>query len=232
MNKEPRIWGVGVGPGDPELLTLKGLKLIQAADVLAYPAPEEGESFARQIVKGHLPGGQREIAIRMPLGNGAFPKAEIYDRAAETLLAEAKAGRRVVVLCEGDPFFYGSFSYLHARLAGRAAVSVVPGISSLTACAAVAGGALALGNQVLAVIPGPLPEADIAARLREGGAAAIVKVGRHLAKIRRVIRAANLEAQAYYVEHATLDSQRVLPLAEMDEASAPYFSMVLVRGVA
>jgi precorrin-2/cobalt-factor-2 C20-methyltransferase len=231
MNEEPRIWGVGVGPGDPELLTLKALKLIQAADVLAYPAPEEGESFARQIVTGHLPGGQREIAIRMPLGDGAFPKAEIYDRAAETLLAEAEAGRRVVVLCEGDPFFYGSFAYLYARLAGRVALSVVPGISSLTACAAVAGGALALGNQVLAVIPGPLPETEIAARLSQGGAAAIVKVGRHLAKIRRVIRAAGLEAQAHYVEHATLASERVLPLAEMGEGSAPYFSMILVRGV-
>jgi precorrin-2/cobalt-factor-2 C20-methyltransferase len=231
MNDEPRIWGIGVGPGDPELLTLKALKLIQAADVLAYPAPEKGESFARQIVAGHLPGGQREIAIRMALGDGAFPKAEIYDRAAETLLAEAKAGRRVVVLCEGDPFFYGSFAYLYARMAGRAAVSVVPGISSLTACAAVAGGALALGNQVLAVIPGPLPESEIAARLRQASAAAIVKVGRHLAKIRRVIRAAGLEAQAHYVEHATLASQRVLPLAEMGEESAPYFSMILVRGI-
>jgi len=232
MNEEPRIWGVGVGPGDPELLTLKALKLIRAADVLAYPAPEAGESFARQIVAGHLPGGQREIAIRMPLGDGAFPKAEIYDRAAETLLAEAEAQRRVVVLCEGDPFFYGSFSYLYARLAGRVAVSVVPGISSLTACAAVAGGPLALGNQVLAVIPGPLPEAEIAARLKDGGAAAIVKVGRHLAKIRRVLRAAGLEAQAYYVEHATLASQRMVPLAELGEGNAPYFSMILVRGAA
>jgi precorrin-2/cobalt-factor-2 C20-methyltransferase len=231
MSEQPRIWGVGVGPGDPELLTLKALKLIQAADVLAYPAPEKGESFARQIVAGHLPGGQREIAIRMALGDGAFPKAEIYDRAAETLLAEAKAGRRVVVLCEGDPFFYGSFAHLYARMAGRAAVSVVPGISSLTACAAVAGGALALGNQVLAVIPGPLPESEIAARLRQASAAAIVKVGRHLAKIRRVLRAAGLEAQAHYVEHATLASERVLPLAEMDEESAPYFSMILVRGI-
>lgn len=232
MNEEPRIWGVGVGPGDPELLTLKGLKLIQAADVLAYPAPEVGESFARQIVAGHLPGGQREIAIRMPLGDGAFPKAEIYDRAADALLAEAEAGRRVVVLCEGDPFFYGSFGYLYARLAGRVSVSVVPGISSLTACAAAAGSALALGNQVLAVIPGPLPEAEIAARLRDGGAAAIVKVGRHLAKIRRAIRAAGLEGQAHYVEHATLASQKMLPLAELADGTAPYFSMILVRGAA
>ena len=165
----------------------------------------------------------------MPLGDGGFPKAEIYDRAAEALLAEAEAGRRVVVLCEGDPFFYGSFGYLYARLAGRVAVSVVPGISSLTACAAAAGGALALGNQVLAVIPGPLPEAEIAARLRDGGAAAIVKVGRHLAKIRRAIRAAGLEGQAHYVEHATLASQKMLPLAELADGTAPYFSMILVR---
>ena len=131
---------------------MKALRLIRAADVIAYPAPEEGESFARSIVAPHLPGGQREIAIRMALGDGSFPKADIYDFAAEETPKEVAAGRRVAVLCEGDPFFYGSFIYLYGRLAGRCPVAIVPGVSSLMACAGAAETPLALRNQSLTVI--------------------------------------------------------------------------------
>ena len=232
MKAEPsvQVWGIGVGPGDPELLTLKALRLIRAADVIAYPAPEEGESFARKIVDRHLPGGQKEIAIRMSLGDGAFPKADIYDSAADAILSEVAAGRCVAVLCEGDPFFYGSFMYLYARLAGRCAVAVVPGISSLTACAAASGGPLALRNETLMVLPGPLPEAELKAKLAGADAAAIVKVGRHFTKIRRVIRDLGLEGRAHYVERATLATERYMPLGELNEDSAPYFSMILIRG--
>ncbi len=225
-----QVWGIGVGPGDPELLTLKALRLIRAADVIAYPAPEEGESFARTIVDRHLPGGQKEIAIRMPLGDGAFPKADIYDSAAASILSEVAAGRRVAVLCEGDPFFYGSFMYLYSRLAGRCEVAVVPGVSSLTACAGASGGPLALRNETLTVLPGPLPEAELKARLAGAEAAAIVKVGRHFTKIRRVIRDLGLEHRAHYVERATLPSERYRPLNELAENTAPYFSMILIRG--
>ena len=151
-----RVWGIGVGPGDPELLTLKALRLIRAAEVIAFPAPEQGESFARSIVAPHLPGGQREIAIRMALGDGSFPKADIYDSAAEEILKEVAAGRRVAVLCEGDPFFYGSFIYLYERLAGRCPVAIVPGVSSLMACAGAAETPLALRNQSLTVTSRPL----------------------------------------------------------------------------
>lgn len=222
------VYGLGVGPGDPELLTLKALRLLRAAAVIAYPAPEEGASFARSVAAPHLPGGQAEIAIRMPLGEGLFPKADIYDRAAEEIAAHAAAGRDVAVLCEGDPFFYGSFMYLYARLGKRCRVEVVPGVSSLMACAAAAGAPLAARNDVLTVIPAPLPEVELKARLAEVEAAAIVKVGRHLAKVRRVLDELGLAGRAHYVERATLASERVLPLAEAPEA-APYFSMVLVH---
>ena len=225
-----QVWGIGVGPGDPELLTLKALRLIRAADVIAYPAPEEGESFARTIVDPHLPGGQKEIAIRMALGDGAFPKADIYDSAADAILSEVKVGRRVVVLCEGDPFFYGSFTYLYGRLAGRCAIAVVPGVSSLTACAGASGGPLALRNETLTVVPGPLSEAELKDRLARADTAAIIKVGRHLAKIRRVIHDLGLEDRAHYVERATLTTERYRPLMELKEDSAPYFSMILIRG--
>jgi precorrin-2/cobalt-factor-2 C20-methyltransferase len=222
------VWGIGVGPGDPELLTLKALRLIRGADVIAYPAPEQGESFARSIVAPHLTGGQREIAIRMPLGDGAFPKAEIYDAAAADILAAAAAGCSVAVLCEGDPFFYGSFIYLYARLAGRCAVAVVPGVSSLMACAGIAGGPLALRNQTLTVIPAPLPEAELRSRLAGVEAAAIVKVGRHLDKVRRILIELGLDQRARYVERATLPAERVADLCAAGVDGAPYFSMILI----
>jgi precorrin-2/cobalt-factor-2 C20-methyltransferase len=225
-----RVWGIGVGPGDPELLTLKALRLIRAAEVIAFPAPEQGESFARSIVAPHLPGGQREIAIRMALGDGSFPKADIYDSAAEEILKEVAAGRRVAVLCEGDPFFYGSFIYLYGRLAGRCPVAIVPGVSSLMACVGAAETPLALRNQSLTVIPGPLPEAELRLRLGQCEAAAIIKVGRHLAKIRAVLEELGLTDHARYVERASLGTQRVLPLREAAAGEAPYFSMILVQG--
>jgi precorrin-2/cobalt-factor-2 C20-methyltransferase len=228
------VWGLGVGPGDPELLTLKALRILRAAPVIAYPAPERGDSLARTIAAPHLPGGQQEIAIRMPLGDASFPKDEIYDAAADAIAAHAGAGRDVAVLCEGDPFFYGSFLYLYARLAERCRVEVVPGVSSLMACADASGAPLAAGNDVLTVIPAPLPEAALADRLATCEAAAIIKVGRHLGKVRRVLAAAGLADRARYVERATLPSQRLLPLAMVEADEAPYFSMVLVhrRGAA
>ena len=223
------VWGIGVGPGDPELLTLKALRLIRAAPVLAYPAPDAGDSFARAIAAPHLPGGQAEIAIRMPLGDGAFPKAEIYDGAAEAIAAHAAAGRDVAVLCEGDPFFYGSFMYLFARLAGRCPVRIVPGVSSLMACADAAGAPLAARNDVLTVIPAPLPEPELRRRLAESEAAAVVKLGRHLGKLRRVLGELGLTERTRYVERASLPNERVLSLAEVAEETAPYFSMLLVH---
>ena len=223
------LYGLGIGPGDPELITVKALRLLQAAPVLAYPAPEEGESLARAIVAEHLPGGQTEIVLRMPMVAARFPAQEVYDWAAQEIGGHLEAGRDVAVLCEGDPFFYGSFMYLFGRMAERFPVEVVPGVSSLTACAAVLGAPLAARNDVLTVVPAPLDEADLAARLRGVEAAAVIKVGRHLQKVRKVLTDLQLLDRARYVERATMGSQRILPLDSLDEANAPYFSMILVH---
>ena len=216
------LYGLGIGPGDPDLITVKALRLLQAAPVLAYPAPEEGDSLARAIVAGHLPGGQTEIAIRMPMVAARFPAQEIYDRAAAEIGAHLEAGRDVAALCEGDPFFYGSFMYLFGRVAERFPVEVVPGVSSLTACAAVLGAPLA-------VIPATLEPQQLATLLRDAEAVAIIKVGRHLQKVRKVLRILGLLDLARYVERATLGEQRILPLVDMEEDSAPYFSMILLH---
>jgi precorrin-2/cobalt-factor-2 C20-methyltransferase len=223
------IHGVGVGPGDPELLTLKAARLIAAADLVAYPAPETGESFARRIVASFIKPGTEEFAIRMNIGDGQFPKDDIYAAAAERLLTEAKAGRSIVVLCEGDPFFYGSFMYLYAHLAGKVPLAIVPGVSSLMACAIASGSALAARNDVLTIIPAPLSEQELKRRLEATDAAAIIKLGRHLPKLRIVLADLGLVAETRYVEHASLADEKVMPLADMTEKSAPYFSMLLVH---
>lgn len=228
------LFGIGVGPGDPELLTLKALRILRAAPVIAYPAPERGDSLARAIVAPHLPGSQVEIAIRMPLEVERFPAQAIYDHAAGEIAAHLKAGRDVAVLCQGDPFFYGSFMYLFGRLSRDWTVTVVPGVSSLTTCAAVLGAPLAARDDVLAVLPAPLPEDVLEARLRDADAAAIVKLGRHFPKVRRVLARLGLAASARYVEHASMANQRILALEDVRDGEVPYFAMVLVhrRGAA
>ena len=222
-------YGIGVGPGDPELITLKGLRIIQRAPVIAYPAPEVGDSLARAIVAPHLPGGQREIAIRMPMVAERFPAQEVYDRAAAEITAVLDTGCDVAILCEGDPFFYGSFMYLFGRLAAGHRVAVVPGVSSLNACAAALGSPLVARNDVLTVIPAPLPADELRRRLDSADAAAIVKPGRHYAKVRSVLQEAGLMPQARYIERAIMDRQRILPLEAVDPADVPYFSMILVH---
>ena len=224
-----RLHGVGVGPGDPDLITLKALKVLRAADVIAYPALEEGDSLARAIAAPHIPEGREEFAIRMPMLVDRFPAMEVYDQAAERISKALDDGKSVAVLCEGDPFFYGSFMYLFGRLADRHPVEVIPGVSSLMACAAALSAPLAARNDVLTVLPAPLDDAVLEARLQATDAAAIVKVGRHFERVRALLERLNLAADAHYVERATMENQRVLLLRDVDETAVPYFSMILTH---
>jgi len=222
------LYGVGLGPGDPELMTLKAHRLISGAEVVAYPAPEGGASFARSIAEGAIGADAVEIEISVPMDVARFPAQEAYDRGAAEISAHLQAGRDVVTLCEGDPFFYGSFMYLFARLAGDFEVEIVPGVTSVTACAAALALPLSARNEVLTIVPGTLGEADLAERIGRAEAVAIMKVGRHLTKIRRVLDGLGLTGRARYVERATLPNQVVSRLDDAPE-TAPYFSMILVR---
>jgi precorrin-2/cobalt-factor-2 C20-methyltransferase len=226
--------GIGVGPGDPELMTLKGARILGTAPVVAYPAPETGDSLARRIAAPHLPPGAQEIAIRMPLSANRFPVEGVYDRAAQEIGTHLSQGRDVAILCEGDPFFYGSFMYLFARLAEDWPVEVVPGVSSLTACAAVSRRALAALNDVLTVLPATLPDDVLRDRLAATDAAAIIKLGRHLPRIRSLLAELELSDRAEYIALATLPEQSHGPLATLEDGKAPYFSMILLhrRGAA
>jgi len=224
-----RVYGLGVGPGDPELITLKALRLLRAAAVVAYPAPADGASFARAIVARWLSPSQREIAIRVPMDAERFPIEAIYDGAADAIAAALDRGDDVAVLCQGDPFFYGSFMYLFARLAARYAVTVVPGVSSLTACAAAAAWPLVAREAALLVLPAPLPDDELLRRMSAAETVAFIKVGRHFARLRALLERLGLAGEARYVEHASLTSERVLPLDAVDPAAVPYFSMILLH---
>lgn len=221
------LYGIGLGPGDPELMTLKAHRLIAAAKVVAYPAPAGGDSFARSIAQAVIPDGAREIRIDIPMDVARYPAQDAYDKAAQEMAEILGTGQDVVVLCEGDPLFYGSFMYLFARLSSRFAIEIVPGVTSITACAAALHQPLSARNEVLTIIPGTLDEDVLAQRISSGDALAIMKVGRHLPKIRRVLEVQGLLDLAGYVERASLPNQVVLPLKDAP-AQAPYFSMILV----
>ncbi|MGB0660940.1 MAG: precorrin-2 C(20)-methyltransferase [Mangrovicoccus sp.] len=225
----PPLYGIGVGPGDPELMTLKAHRLISQAEVIAYPAPDSGESFARRIAASAIPEDALELPIVIPMRTERFPAQEIYDQAAENLRAHMLAGRRCVVLCEGDPFFYGSFMYLFARLSADLPCEIVPGVNSLAAVTAAASRPLCARADVLTVLPATLPEAELEARLTATNAAAIMKLGRHFPKIRALLTRLGLAERAVFVSHASLPNQQVWPLSEAPD-EAPYFSMILIPG--
>ncbi|WP_281857687.1 precorrin-2 C(20)-methyltransferase [Litoreibacter halocynthiae] len=221
------LYGVGLGPGDPELITLKAARLIENATTIAYPTLAGGDSFARAIAAGLIAKGTNEIRMDVPMSTERQPAQEAYDVGAAEIAKVLEAGEDVVCLCEGDPFFYGSFMYLFARLSSRFDTQIIPGVTSVTACAARAAMPLAARNERLTILPGPLPEAELRLRIDGAESVVIMKVGRHLPKIRAVIDDLGLTDQAMYVERATLPEEVVLPLSQAPE-KAPYFSIILL----
>lgn len=221
------LYGVGVGPGAPDLMTLRAARLIAGAGVIAYPTLAGAASFARSIAADLIPAGAREIIMDVPMTLDRAPAQAAYDAGAAQIADALIAGDDVVCLCEGDPFFYGSFMYLHARLNTQFTVKVVPGVTSVTACAAEAGRPLVARNERLTILPGPMDEAALRERIAGAEAVAIMKVGRHLPKLRAVIDDLGLTDHATYIERATLPEQVVTPLRDAPE-KAPYFSMILL----
>jgi precorrin-2/cobalt-factor-2 C20-methyltransferase len=223
------LYGVGVGPGDPDLITLKALNILQRVPVIAYPAPDVGDSLARKIASRHIPHGRREIVIRIPLDPKRSMDRSAYDQAAVDIDKILCSGDDVAIICEGDPFFYGSFMYLFNRLADQHTVEIIPGVSSLMACAGACLTPLVARNEVLSVLPAPMEADELRFQLEKTDAAAIIKLGRHTPKVYDVLRDLDLLDGAHYVEHATMDSQKVRKLSEVDPTEVPYFAMILVR---
>ena len=232
-----RLIGVGTGPGDPELLTIKAVRAIESADVVAYFAKQGNSSNARAIVASLLT-SQIEEQLGYPVTTEIDRRhddyksatAAFYAEAAERVASHLDAGRTVAVLSEGDPLFYGSYMHIHVRLSQRYPTEVVPGITAMSGCWSQAGLPLVQGDDILSVLPGTLDEIALRDRLNGTDGAVIMKVGRNLAKIRRAIEAAGKLDGAIYVERGTMANGHHIRLADKLDDVAPYFAIVLVPG--
>ena len=228
MVRTAALYGVGVGPGDPELLTIKAAKLIASAPVIAYLAANGKESTARDIAKPYIPPGAEHLVIDMPMRVEREPGERAYDAGAAAIAAHLDQGRDVVMLCEGDPFFYGSFMYVFARLAATHDCRIVPGVTSMTASAAAVRRPLSARNEVVKVLPATLPEDRLREELMTAESAVLIKVGRHLPKVRGILGLLGLSHRAHVVVRATHQDERVSPLLDITEDQLPYFSSIIV----
>lgn len=234
------LYGLGVGPGDPELITVKALRLLKTCDVVAYLAAKGRKGRALSIVEEHLTDWQERLALIYPVTTETLPAPldyeilirDFYDASAKKIGERLEAGENVALVCEGDPFFYGSFMYFYDRLADHFPTTVVPGVCSIVACAAALGTPLVYRNQSLTVLSGVLPAEELKKRLEGAEAAAIMKLGTNFPKVRSVIEDLGLLDRAMYAERATMADERLTPLSALpSDAEAPYFAMILVPGV-
>lgn len=232
------LYGVGVGPGEAEYLTLRAREVIEKADLVAYFRKRASAGLARTIIAPFLRPGQAERALiypvttEAPVGEAGYdgPMHAFYEDCAAGLSAELSAGRSVALIAEGDPMFYGSFMHLWRRLSVGHRVEIVPGVTGMSGAAARAGIGLAWGDDALTILPGTLPEAELARRLALADGVVVMKIGRHLAKVRRALLSAGMADRAVYVERATMAGEVIVPLAGKIDDDAPYFSMILVPG--
>lgn len=238
MTGHGRLYGVGLGPGDPELITLKAARLIESADVIAYHQGVGKQSNARRIAVGLFPGGVVEEVLQYPVTTGttdhpggyAGAMAAFYEECADRLGAHLEAGRTVVILAEGDPLFYGSYMYMHDRLADRFETEVVPGVPAFAAATAAVASPLVRLTDVLTILPGTLPEPELARRLADTDGAIIMKLGRTFPAVVSALRQAGRLDGALYVERASMPEERWMPVADVDPSSVPYFSLIVVPG--
>ncbi|MGE6384614.1 precorrin-2 C(20)-methyltransferase [Pseudomonas sp. NPDC078416] len=238
MAPRGRLIGLGVGPGDPELITVKALRLLRESPVVAYFVAKGKKGNAFGIIEGHLQQAQTLMPLVYPVTTEALPVhlsyeqviSDFYDRSSADVAAHLDAGRDVAVICEGDPMFYGSYMYLHDRLADRYEAEVIPGVCSMLGGASVLGAPLVYRNQSLSVLSGVLSAEELKRKLEDADAAVIMKLGRNLPKVRQVLVETGLAERALYVERATMANQKIVPLAEVDPMSSPYFSLIIVPG--
>lgn len=233
-----KLYGVGTGPGDPELLTLKAVRTIQSADVVAFFAKRGNASNARAIAAEYFVPGQVEEALDYPVtteihrhdGEYKSQIADFYDEAATRLAAHLDAGRSVAVLSEGDPLLYGSYMHLHVRLAPHYDSEVIAGITAMSGSWSHAGLPLVQGDDVLTVLPGTLDLPVLVRRLSDSEGAVIMKLGRNLPKVRTALAEAGKLDHAVYVERGTMTNGFSMKLTDKEDDSAPYFSLILVPG--
>ncbi|MGX1810098.1 precorrin-3B C(17)-methyltransferase [Nocardia sp. NPDC055321] len=235
-----KLWGIGLGPGDPELVTVKAARIIGAADVIAFHSARHGRSISRAIAAPYMRAGQLEEHLVYPVTTettehpGGYQGAidDFYESAAARLAEHLAAGRSVALLAAGDPLFYSSFQHMHRRLADRFDSEIIPGVTSVSAASAALATPIVEGEQVLTILPGTMGTEELTRRLRETDAAAIMKLGRTYPGVRQALADSGRLDDAFYIERASSTRQRVLRAADVDEASVPYFAITVVPGPA
>jgi precorrin-2/cobalt-factor-2 C20-methyltransferase len=225
--KQGRLYGLGIGPGDPELLTLKAYRILTSSPVIAYPTMESGKVIARGFVADFITPEQIEIPIPLPFSVERSSQP-YYDMAAEKIALHLQDGRDVAVLCLGDPMLYGTFMYIFNRLSPQFQVEVVPGISSMMAGAAMLGTPLTYRNDIFTIIPATVDAKIISDRLKKCDAAAIIKLGRHFPKVREILDQLDLLDRALYIERATCLNQRIVPIREVELSEITYWSLIII----
>src|ERR1700750_2895579 len=232
------LWGVGLGPGDPELVTVKAARVIAEADVIAYHSARHGRSIARGIAEPYLRPGQIEEHLVYPVttettdhpGGYAGAMEDFYRESADRIAAHLDAGRNVALLAEGDPLFYSSYMHMHTRLTERFDAVIVPGVTSVSAASAATGTPLVQGDEVLTILPGTLPVDELKRRLADTDAAVVLKLGRSYPAVREALSSTGRLDETFYVERASTPRERVRPAGEVDETSVPYFSLAMIPG--
>lgn len=230
--------GVGLGPGDPELVTVKAARLIGEASVISYFAKRGRVGHARTIAERYLKQGCEELPLIYPVTT-EIPFAEtgyvaalaaFYEESAQRIAHVLEEGRDVALLCEGDPLLYGSFMHMFTRLRPRFRVEICAGVAGMSGCFAAAQQPMTWGDDVLTVLPATLDEDTLAERLKSTDAAVVMKLGGNFPKLRRAMRRAGVISRAIYIERGTMAGEKIMPFSEKIDDAAPYFSMALVPG--
>ncbi len=232
------LYGVGLGSGDPELMTLKAARILRDTKLISYFSKGGKTGHARAIMAAHITSEHEEIPLVYPVTT-EYPVTDIrytnligefYQQAAQQIAERLQTGEDVAVLCVGDPFFYGSFMHLYRRLVDKFPCEVVAGVPAMVGCWSAAGVPITWGDDVLTVLPATLPEAELLEKLKQTDAAVIMKLGKGFAKARRAIEQAGMLERATYIEYGTMEAQKILRLQDKTDDKAPYFSLIIIAG--
>ena len=232
------VYGVGLGPGDPDLMSVRADRLLRGARHVAFFRKAGRPGQARRIVDGMLPADVIEfpmeypVTTEIPLTDPRYNEilAAFYADCTAHLRDLAADGEDIVVLCEGDPFFYGSFMHLYTRLKDDTPIEVVPAITGMSGAWTATGAPVTWGDDILTVLMGTLDEDTLAARMADADAVVVMKIGRNIDKVRRALRRAGKYDDAHLIEYATMPNQSVQLLSEAEGKVTPYFSIIVVHG--
>ncbi|MBX7145931.1 MAG: precorrin-2 C(20)-methyltransferase [Alphaproteobacteria bacterium] len=223
-----QVWGIGVGPGDPELLTIKALKIIQKVDILIFPQTNSNQTMAYNIVQSFISDKQKKIFFDLPLHQQETERKKIYTDFSAQIVDYINKKHSIAIICEGDPFFYGSFIYLYMILKDYINIEIVPGISSVLSSSSAAKIPMVFGTNSFLVLPAILPDVILREKIKTAESVVFIKIGRHFPKLFNILRDMDLDQKAMYVEYATSPNMSILPLNQVDKENIPYFSLILI----